>query len=269
MSDMRVAVAGAAGRMGQALVCAIAETPGAVLTGALEANGHPDLGQDAGTLAGLKPLGVALSHDMSAALANADALIDFTRPQVSLQFTALTAQAQVAHIIGTTGFSAAEEAAIADAAKRTVIVKSGNMSLGVCLLSALVKKAAKVLPDFDIEIVEMHHNKKADAPSGTALMLGRAAAAGRGIALEEHMDRGRDGLTGPRKTGDIGFASLRGGTVVGEHQVIFAGNHERVVLSHSAEDRTIFANGAVKCALWTRAKPAGLYGIADVLGLAD
>jgi 4-hydroxy-tetrahydrodipicolinate reductase len=269
MSDVRIVVAGAAGRMGLNLIRAVAAAAGARLTGALEAHNQPHLGEDAGTLAGLPALGVAIVADAGAALAGADVLIDFTGPKVSVALARAAANAGVADVIGTTGFATADEAAIAAAAQEIAIVKSGNMSLGVCLLSALVRKAAATLPDFDVEILEMHHAKKADAPSGTALMLGRAAAAGRGVALEAHSARGRDGLTGPRKAGDIGFASLRGGTVVGEHSVVFAGERERIVLSHTAEDRAIFAGGAVKAALWTQGKPAGLYGIADVLGLKD
>lgn len=269
MSDVRIVVAGAAGRMGLNLVRTVAATPGARLVGALEAANNPQLGQDVGTLAGLARLGVAVSADPAAVLAGADAVIDFTVPKASVALAAAAAQAGAADIIGTTGCSSDDDAAIAAAAKKIAVVKSGNMSLGVCLLTALVKKAAAALPDFDIEILEMHHNKKADAPSGTALMLGKAAAAGRGLDLASHSERGRDGITGPRKAGDIGFASLRGGTVVGEHQAIFAGERERIVLSHTAEDRAIFANGAVKAALWAAGKPAGLYGIADVLGLGD
>ncbi len=267
MADIRMAVAGAAGRMGCALVRAISEINGAKLSGALESEGHPDLGQDAGALAGLPASGVTLSADAAAVLSSADVLIDFSTAKVSTKLAERAAAAGVAEVIGTTGFSTEDEAVLGAAAKRIAIVKSGNMSLGICLLTALVEKAAATLPDFDVEILEMHHAMKKDAPSGTALMLGRAAAKGRGIALEGHMERGRDGITGARKKGDIGFASLRGGTIVGEHQVIFAGNHERIVLSHSAEDRAIFANGAVRAALWVKGKPAGLYAIADVLGL--
>ena len=172
------------------------------------------------------------------------------------------------HVIGTTGLSGENEKLIAEAAKRAVIVKSGNMSMGVNLLAALVKRVAKTLDeDFDIEILEMHHNKKIDAPSGTALMLGRAAAEGRGVDLAQRSERGRDGETGARSKGDIGFASLRGGTVVGDHTVIFAGPAERIELVHKAEDRMIFARGALKAALWARGQKPGLYSMADVLGL--
>jgi 4-hydroxy-tetrahydrodipicolinate reductase len=269
MSDVRIVVAGASGRMGRVLVRVIAETKGCVLSGALEAKGHPDLGQDAGRLAGLKPLGVVLTDDASSLLAKAGAIVDFTVPRVSVALAGLAAEAHVVHVIGTTGCSPDDDAKIRDAAQRTVVIKSGNMSLGVTLLAALVKRAAKALPDFDVEIVEMHHGKKVDAPSGTALLLGEAAASGRGIALADHAIRARDGQTGPRRQGDIGFASLRGGTVVGEHEVILAGPGERVALSHSAEDRAIFAHGAVAAAFWGQGKKPGLYAMADVLGLSD
>ena len=264
MSKVRIVVAGASGRMGRALVHAIAESDACVLAGALEAKGHRDLGRDAGTLAGLEPLGVLLTSELGT---KADALIDFTAPKVSVELAGLAAREHIVHVIGTTGCSEDDDAKIASAAQRTIIVKSGNMSLGVTLLAALVKSAAKALPDFDLEIVEMHHAKKVDAPSGTALLLGEAAAAGRGVALSEYMTRARDGHTGARKQGSIGFASLRGGTVVGEHEVILAGAGERVVLSHIAEDRAIFAQGALRAALWGQGKPPGLYTMTDVLGL--
>ena len=203
-------------------------------------------------------------------LAKADGIVDFTAPSATLEFAALVAKAGKVHIIGTTGLSAADEAKIKDAAKSAVIVKSGNMSLGVNLLAALTKRVAKTLDNsFDIEILEMHHNQKVDAPSGTALMLGRAAAGGRGIALDKHSVKSRDGHTGARKRGDIGFAALRGGTVVGEHSVIFAGAAERVELTHKAEDRMIFARGALHAARWARAQKPGLYSMMDVLGLKD
>lgn len=270
MSDMRLIVAGAGGRMGRALVKAIAETRGAVLAGALEQAGSPLLGRDAGELAGLGPNGVKLSSDAAALAAGADGLIDFTIPKASVALAEAAARAGIVHVIGTTGFSPGDEAAIKAAAAKAIIVKSGNMSLGVNLLAALVKLVAQKLDeDFDIEIVEMHHNKKIDAPSGTALLLGRAAAEGRGINLDQRSVRSRDGHTGVRKPGDIGFAALRGGTVVGEHNVIFAGPAERIELGHRAEDRMIFARGAVKAALWAKEQKPGLYSMADVLGLGD
>ena len=266
MTDIRIiVVAGAGGRMGRALVRAVAETPGCVLSGALEARGHPDLGQDAGTLAGLKPLGVPVTDDPLPLLAKAQALIDFTTPRSTVALAALSAQARIVHVIGTTGLSSEDEEKIRAAARHAAIVKSGNFSLGINVLARLVREAAKALPDYDVEIVEMHHRRKVDAPSGTALMLGEAAAQGRGVTLAENSVRGRDGQTGARKDGVIGFASLRGGTVIGEHQVILAGPHERVVLGHIAEDRSMFAAGAVAAAKWGHGRKPGLYTMADVL----
>ncbi len=268
MSDMRLIVAGAGGRMGRTLVKAIAESKGAVLVGAIEAPGASVIGQDAGELAGLPRNGIAVSADVPALLAKADGIIDFTIPAATVALAKQTGH--LVHVIGTTGLTAEDEKTIAAAAGRARVVKSGNMSLGVNLLAALVARVAKTLDDeFDIEVLEMHHNKKIDAPSGTALIFGEAAARGRGIELKSHSERGRDGATGARKRGDIGFASLRGGTVVGEHSVIFAGPHERIELVHRAEDRMIFARGAVKAALWARDQNPGLYSMADVLGLAD
>lgn len=268
MSALRIVIAGAGGRMGRTLIRAVADSKDCVLAGALEARGHPDLGADAGTLAGLPATGVTLTDDPLPAIAQAHALIDFTAPKVSVALAEFTAQARITHVIGTTGFSAEDDAKIRAAARHAVIVKSGNMSLGVTLLAALVKQAAKALPDFDIEIVEMHHRMKVDAPSGTALLLGRAAAEGRGVSLDEKAVRVRDGHTGARAEGSIGFATLRGGTVVGEHKVILAGAHERIELGHVAEDRMIFATGAVTAARWGQGKKPGLYSIADVLGLS-
>jgi 4-hydroxy-tetrahydrodipicolinate reductase len=270
MSDMRLIIMGAGGRMGRTLVKAMADAEGFALAGAVESAGSPLIGQDAGVLAGLSPNGVKLTADLKALLGGTDAIVDFTAPSASVAHAALAGQHKVAHIIGTTGLTADDDAKIAAAAKTTAIVKSGNMSMGVNLLAALVKRVAQTLDaDFDIEIVEMHHNKKVDAPSGTALLLGRAAAAGRKIDLDARSARGRDGVTGARKAGDIGFVALRGGTVVGDHSVIFAGPAERIELVHKAEDRMIFARGALKAALWVRGKPPGLYSMADVLGLHD
>jgi 4-hydroxy-tetrahydrodipicolinate reductase len=270
MSDMRLIVAGAGGRMGRALIKAIAETPGLVLAGGTEPAGSTLIGQDAGTLAGLPANGVLLTADAASLMAKADGIIDFTVPAATVALVALAAEHGKVHIIGTTGMSANDHAKVAAAAKRAVVVKSGNMSLGVNLLAALTKRVARTLDeDFDIEIVEMHHNKKVDAPSGTALLLGQAAADGRGVDLGQRSERGRDGHTGARERGDIGFASLRGGTVVGDHTVIFAGNSERIELTHKADDRMIFARGALKAAGWGRTQKPGLYSMADVLGLGD
>jgi 4-hydroxy-tetrahydrodipicolinate reductase len=269
-SEMRVVVAGAGGRMGRTLISAIAASKGLRLVGAVEAAGAAVIGRDAGELAGLGPNGVKVVSDLAPLLKNTDGLIEFTIPAATLAFAELTAAAGLVHVIGTTGHSAEEEKVIAAAARRARIVKSGNMSLGVNLLAALVKRVAKTLDEaYDIEILEMHHAKKIDAPSGTALMLGRAAAAGRGIDLAQHSVRGRDGITGARRAGDIGFASLRGGTVVGDHTVTFAGPAERLELTHRAEDRMIFARGALHAALWAREQKPGLYSMADALGLGE
>ncbi len=270
MPDMRLIVAGAGGRMGRALTRVISETPGAILAGALEAPGSELLGKDAGMLAGVSSNGVKLSADLWSMSAEADGILDFTVPAATIANVAIAAERGLVHIIGTTGLSASDDAVIKSVTSRAIVVKSGNMSLGVNLLAALVKRVAQSLDEsFDIEILEMHHKAKIDAPSGTALMLGQAAAAGRGISLEEHSARGRDGVTGARRAGDIGFAALRGGTVTGDHSVIFAGPMERIELTHRAEDRTMFAQGAVKAALWARGQKPGLYSMTDVLGLKD
>ncbi len=270
MSGMRLVVAGAAGRMGRMLVQAIHETEGATLAGALERTGSPSLGQDAGLLAGIGANGVIISDKALEVLAQADGLIDFTSPAATIAYAGLAAQARIVHVIGTTGLAADDIEKIDAAARHAVVVRSGNMSLGVNLLAGLVKKVAQTLgEDFDIEIVEMHHRMKVDAPSGTALLLGEAAAKGRDIDLAARSVRARDGHTGARHAGDIGFATLRGGTVVGDHQVIFAGTGERIELAHRAEDRGIFARGALKAALWGHGRKPGHYNMADVLGLKD
>jgi 4-hydroxy-tetrahydrodipicolinate reductase len=270
MSDMRLIVAGAGGRMGRTLIHAIAATDGVTLAGAVEAAGSAVIGRDAGELAGLGKNGVEVVTDVESLLAKADGIIDFTVPAATRAFAELVARKGLVHVIGTTGLSQEDDALIATAAERAIVVKSGNMSLGVNLLAALVKQVAKTLDqDFDIEILEMHHNKKVDAPSGTALLLGRAAADGRGIDLDRRAVKSRDGHTGARRAGEIGFAALRGGTVVGDHSVIFAGPAERIELTHRAEDRMIFARGALKAALWARGQKPGLYSMGDVLGLGS
>lgn len=270
MAEMRLVVAGAGGRMGRTLIAAIAAMDGVVLAGAVEASGSAVIGRDSGELSGLGKNGIPVTTDPAPLLAKADGLIDFTIPAATVIFAELMAKTGGVHIIGTTGLSGGDDKMIAEASKRVVTVKSGNMSLGVNLLAALVKRVAKTLDEeFDIEIVEMHHNKKIDAPSGTALLLGKAAAEGRGVDLAKRSVRARDGHTGARKAGDIGFAALRGGTVVGDHNVIFAGPAERIELAHKAEDRMIFARGALKAALWARGQKPGLYSMADVLGLKD
>src|SRR3954454_11954852 len=270
MSDMRLIVAGAGGRMGRALTRVISESEGAVITGALEAPGSELLGKDAGVLAGLPANGVKLSADLWSLSGEADGILDFTVPAATIANVAIAAERRLVHVIGTTGLSPSDDAVIKSVTSRAIVVKSGNMSLGINLLAALVRRVAQSLDEgFDIEILEMHHRAKTDAPSGTALMLGEAAAAGRGIDLHAHSARGRDGETGARRSGDIGFASLRGGSVTGDHSVIFAGPMERIELTHRAEDRTMFAQGAVKAALWARGKQPGFYTMTDVLGLTD
>jgi 4-hydroxy-tetrahydrodipicolinate reductase len=265
---MRLAVVGAEGRMGRMLIRAVAEAEGCTLSGAVEREGSPALGQDAGALAGLPPLGVTVTDDPLTVFAATDGVLDFTAPAATTFFAELAAQARIVHVVGTTGLAEADIAKLAAAAHHARIVRSGNMSLGVNLLAGLVRKVAAALgEEFDIEIVEMHHRMKVDAPSGTALLLGEAAAEGRGVSLADTRVSTRDGHTGARRPGDIGFATLRGGTVVGDHGVTFAGPGERITISHHAEDRAIFARGAVRAALWAYEKPPGLYGMADVLGL--
>ena len=267
MTNMRLVVTGAAGRMGRMLVKAIAQSPGVTLAAALERPDSPALGEDAGLLAGVGANGIAIAADPLAAILNADGILDFSAPAASVAIADLAAQARIADVIGTTGLSEADLARLAAAARHAPIVRSGNMSLGVNLLARLAREAAQALgPEYDVEILEMHHRMKVDAPSGTALMLGAAVAEGRGVSLKDHAERGRDGVTGARKPGAIGFASLRGGAVVGEHSVIFAGDGERIVLSHHAEDRSLFVPGAIKAALWARDRKPGLYSMADVLG---
>ncbi|MDQ0512663.1 4-hydroxy-tetrahydrodipicolinate reductase [Ancylobacter amanitiformis] len=270
MTQMRLVVVGAGGRMGRTVIRAIAEAPDLVLSAAIDTAGADTIGRDVGELVGLPAFGVPVSEDALTAFAAAEGVIDFTIPQASIAYAALAAQARIAHVIGTTGLTAEDEAKIDAAARHAPIVKSGNMSLGVNLLAALVKRVARTLDeDFDIEVVEMHHRAKIDAPSGTALLLGRAAAEGRGVDLDTQGVFTRHGHTGARRPGDIGFATLRGGTVVGEHNVIFAGPAERIELAHKAEDRGIFARGAIAAARWARGRKPGLYSMADVLGLSD
>jgi len=268
-TPMKLVVVGAAGRMGKTLIKLISETEGLVLHAAVERAGSAVLGQDAGELAGVPKLGVAVTDDPLAAFLHADGVIDFTTPASTVEFAALAAQARIVHVVGTTGCLPEHEEKIDAAARHARVVKSGNMSLGVNLLSVLIKQAAQALDaaGWDIEVLEMHHKHKVDAPSGTALLLGEAAAEGRGISLADHSVRVRDGHTGPREEGSIGFATLRGGSVIGEHSVLFASEGEMVTLSHSATDRSLFARGALKAATWARDKKPGRYTMLDVLGL--
>ncbi|MCF6325884.1 MAG: 4-hydroxy-tetrahydrodipicolinate reductase [Devosiaceae bacterium] len=268
MAQMKLCVTGAGGRMGGALIRAIDQTEGLVLHSALERSGANSIGRDAGIGAGLPELNIKITDQTDQALNGADGIIDFTIPAASVILAQKAAKLGLVHIIGTTGCTGEEELEFARAAEMGArIVKSGNMSLGVNLLAVLVKQGAAALgEDFDIEILEMHHNQKIDAPSGTALLLGEAAAKGRKINLEENAVKSRDGIVGKRKTGTIGFATLRGGSVIGEHSVVFAGAGERIELSHVAQDRSLFANGALKAALWANDQPKGFYSMLDVLG---
>ena len=265
----RIVVTGASGRMGRMLVRTVTAAPDkATLSACLERPGHPWIGQDVGLAMGGPALGVTVTDDPLQAFATAQAVIDFTAPAASVAFADLAAQARVVHVLGTTGLEAAHLARIGLAARHAVIVRAGNFSLGVNLLMGLTRRVAAALDaDWDIEVVEAHHRMKVDAPSGTALMLGQAAAAGRGVDLDGVSDRGRDGQTGARKPGHIGFAAVRGGDIVGEHDVIFAAEGERVILRHIATDRAIFARGAFRAALWGQGCDPGEYDMLDVLGL--
>jgi 4-hydroxy-tetrahydrodipicolinate reductase len=264
-----IVVTGASGRMGQMLVRLIASQPDrARLVGCIERAGNPWVGRDIGEAMGGAALGVAVTDDPLPAFARAQAVIDFTSPEASAGFAGLAAQARAVHVIGTTGFESAQLDRIAAAARHAVIVRAGNMSLGVNLLVGLVRRVAQALDaDWDVEVVEAHHRMKVDAPSGTALMLGEAVAKGRGVALDQARVSGRDGITGARARGTIGFSAIRGGDIVGEHDVIFAGEGERLVLRHLATDRAIFARGALRAALWGQGQKPGEYDMADVLGL--
>ncbi len=268
MSNYSIAVMGASGRMGRELARAVAANQACRLAGGIEAPGSKALGQDIGELAGIGAIGAKVTDDPLELIAKVDAILDFTVPAATVEFAGLAANARIVHVIGTTGLAEADDKAITAAARHATIVKAGNMSLGVNLLVALTRKVAEALDaDYDVEILEMHHRYKVDAPSGTALMLGEAAAAGREISLKDTSVRTRDGHTGERRRGDIGFATLRGGNVVGDHTVIFAADGERIELTHKAADRGIFARGAVRAALWGRDKGPGLFSMNDVLGL--
>lgn len=269
MTDLPgLVVTGASGRMGQMLINAIAASDRARLIGALEAPGHPWIGQDLGAAMGGAALGMTVSDDPLDVIAKAHGILDFTAPAATVEFAALAAQARCVHVIGTTGMSDDDLTKIKAAARHATIVRAGNMSLGVNLLVQLTRQVAAALDeDYDIEVIEAHHNQKVDAPSGTALMLGQAAADGRGVALDAASDRARDGITGARTRGQIGFHAIRGGDIVGEHDVLFAAAGERITLRHVASDRGVFARGALKAALWAQGKKPGEYDMLDVLGL--
>ncbi|MEZ5733133.1 MAG: 4-hydroxy-tetrahydrodipicolinate reductase [Paracoccaceae bacterium] len=263
-----IVVTGASGRMGQTLIRAIMASDRMRLVGAVERPGHDWVGADIGQALGGAATGLTVTDDPLSAFAKAQAVIDFTAPAATVEFAALAAQARAVHVIGTTGLEPQHLAKLKAAARHAVIVRAGNMSLGVNLMVRLAEKVAAALDeDWDIEIVETHHRMKVDAPSGTALMLGEAAARGRGIPLDAHRASGRDGITGARRRGDIGFAAIRGGDIIGEHDVIFAGAGERIVLRHIATDRGLYARGALRAALWGQDKKPGEYDMFDVLGL--
>jgi len=268
MSAIRIGIVGVAGRMGRMLVEEVGATAGAVLAAALERPGHEAVGQDAGALAGLKPLGVKIGADPAAVFKASDVVIDFTAPKATVMHAELAAASKTALVIGTTGIEGGDAERIRAAGRAVPIVWAPNMSLGVNLMMALTERVAKAFgSDYDIEILEMHHRHKVDAPSGTALGLGEAAARGRGVELGKVSERGRDGITGARKKGAIGFASLRGGDVVGDHYVMFAGEGERLELVHKASSRKIYSRGALRAALWVKGRKPGVYDMADVLGI--
>lgn len=263
-----IAVTGISGRMGQTLARLVQDNSATRLTGALERPGHPWVGQDLGAAMGGAACGVIVTDDAAAGLDGAQAVIDFTAPAATVALAQVAAARGIVHVIGTTGMADADLAAVAACADRAVIVRAGNMSLGVNLLVQITRQVAAALDDdYDIEVIEAHHRHKVDAPSGTALMLGEAAAAGRGVALADVADRGRDGLTGARTRGAIGFSAIRGGDIVGEHDVLFAADGERIVLRHVASDRSVFARGAIRAAIWGQGRAPGEYDMVDVLGL--
>ncbi|MCA1907360.1 MAG: 4-hydroxy-tetrahydrodipicolinate reductase [Magnetospirillum sp.] len=265
---MKIGIVGCAGRMGRMLMNAVMDAEGCQLSGGTERPGSSLVGVDVGDLLGRGPVQAFVGENPSALFAASDAVIDFTAPAATLSHAALAADMGKILVVGTTGLSKADEAKLAEAAKQTTIVYAPNFSVGVNLLMALTEKAAAILgDDYDLEIVEMHHRHKVDSPSGTALGLGRSAAKGRGVALDSVWCKSRDGHTGARPRGEIGFATLRGGDVVGDHTVMFAADGERVELTHKASSRAVFAKGAVRAALWAKGQGPGLYSMRDVLGL--
>lgn len=257
---LKVGIVGCMGRMGRANIEAVMKSELATFVAGSEVSVHPAIGQK------IPGTNIVVGDNTTTVFRVSDVVIDFTPPGNTAAHTALAVETETALIVGTTGLRALDEAALDEAGKTVIIVQAGNYSLGVNLLKALTKQAAaKLGPDWDIEIVEMHHKNKVDAPSGTAVMLGESAAEGRGAKLCDLRADVRDGITGEREKGSIGFASLRGGSVIGEHDVIFASPSERITLSHKAEDRNLFADGALRAALWTIDKPAGRYSMMDVL----
>jgi len=268
MAELKIGIIGASGRMGQANIRQVIHTDDCILVAASDMPGTSQIGQDAGETAGKGIIGVEITDDPNAVIAASDAVIEFTLPNATTKHAQLTAEARVAHIIGTTGLNIEQEEQLKAAGEKTVIMHAPNMSLAVNLLIALTKQVANTLnDDFDIEIFEMHHKHKVDAPSGTAVGLGQAAAEGRQVDLNKVAQWTRQGNTGERTRGHIGFATLRGGNVVGDHTAIFATEDERLELTHKAQSRQIFSRGAVHAALWSRGKAPGYYTMFDVLGI--
>src|SRR5271169_2246292 len=268
MARIKMGVVGCGGRMGRMLVAEIAASEGCAIAGGSEAPGSGYINQDIGELAGIGRMGIPIGETVEKLIRDSDVVLDFTAPEVTATHAADAAKLGKAMVIGTTGLSDEESEAVRLAARNIPIVWAPNMSLGVNVLLSLVEEVARRLgPDWDVEIMEMHHRGKVDAPSGTALALGRAVAAGREVEFEGVQQRARDGITGPRRPGDIGFAALRGGDAVGDHYVVFAGSGERLELIHRATSRSIYAKGAVQAARWVVGRPPGLYGLKEVLGL--
>lgn len=267
MSAVRIIIVGASGRMGRMLVRAVREEPGALLAGATERPGSDFIGRDAGEVAGIETIGVRIVDDIRAC-ADADLLIDFTSPAATLAHAAFVAERGMGIVIGTTGFDGEQLQQLHDTLVASPVVMAANYSVGVTLALNLIEKAAAVLDDsYDAEIFEAHHRHKVDAPSGTALAMGKSLAAGRGVALEDVAVLSREGITGARKAGTIGFSVARGGAIVGEHKAMFIAGEERIEINHIASDRMVFARGAVRAAGWLTAQPAGMYDMKDVLGL--
>jgi 4-hydroxy-tetrahydrodipicolinate reductase len=253
--------------MGQMLLKLLVSAPGVLVVGGTERRGSHVLGRDLGALAGGEPLGIIIGDNPEPLFEQADVVVDFTSPAATAQHATLAAKSGTAHVIGTTGLDNDQMGAISRAAQRVPIVLASNMSLGVNLIEQVVEEVSRILDtDWDIEVIEMHHRHKVDAPSGTALAIGEAAARGRGVQLRRVSRRGRDGHVGPRVRGEIGFSAIRGGDVVGDHTVIFAADGERIEVTHKASSREIFGRGAVKAVLWAAGKRAGLYSMKDVLG---
>ncbi|WP_377702270.1 4-hydroxy-tetrahydrodipicolinate reductase [Pseudoduganella sp. UC29_71] len=267
MTELNIAIAGASGRMGRMLIDAVQAAPDVRLAGALDRAGSPSLGQDAAAFSG-KPAGVAIESDLAQGLAGADVLIDFTRPEGTLEHLAYCAEHGIKMVIGTTGFDEAGKAAIAEAAKKTAIVFAPNMSVGVNVTLKLLQLAAKNLNvGYDIEIIEAHHRHKVDAPSGTALKMGEVVADALGRDLKDCAVYAREGVTGPRDPSSIGFATIRGGDIIGDHTVLFAADGERIEISHKSSSRVSYANGSVRAALFLADKSVGLFDMNDVLSL--